>query len=168
MAVVLSGRDARAPGRDGVHDTGLFDYNREDMTVEIMESRAAQWTKGDYFAIFRDELGGTHAQYSRREDFAEVALTQLVRTRRGFERVAVDQEMILYLVAVLMISRIHDYHFDNFVEFRDHENKQVFDFRGLCEWISRNEELFLSDAEAAIEMESIEDARETYALESVN
>lgn len=162
MTVVLSGKDARAPGRDGIHDTGLFEYNREDMSVEMMEHRSRDWTDGDLFAIFRDELGGTHAQYSRYDDFAEVALTQLVRTRRGFERVAVDREMLLHLVAILMISRIHDYHFDNFVELRDHDNKQVFDFRGLCEWISRNEELFMSDAEAAVEMDDVDHLRTSY------
>lgn len=160
----MSGRDARAPGRDGMFDTGLFEYNREDMTVESMQSRMASWSEGDLFAVFRDELGGTHAQYSRFEDFADVALTQLVRSRRGFENVAVDRETVLYLVAILMISRMHGYTFDNFVELRDHEGRQIFDFRGLCEWIAMNEELFMTEAEILAEMddEDIESVRAEY------
>lgn len=159
----LSGKDARAPGRDGQFDTGLFEYNREDMTVEAMQRKLHLWTEGDLFAIFRDELGGTHAQYSRFEDFAEVALTQLVRSRRGFENMPVDRETVLFLVAILMISRMHGYTFDNFVELRNHEGKQLFDFRGLCEWIAMNEELFMTDAELAIEqIEDIEDLQAEY------
>ena len=160
----MSGREARAPGRDGVYDTGLFEYNREDMTVEAMQSRMASWTPGDLFAIFRDELGGTHAQYSRFDDFADVALTQLVRSRRGFENVAVDRETLLFLVSILMISRMHGYTFDNFVELRDHMGKQLFDFRGLCEWIAMNEELFMTEAEmlADIEDEPLESVMAEY------
>lgn len=160
----LSAKDARAPGRDGRYDTGLFEYNREDMSVETMQARRAEWTDGDLFAIFRDDLGRTHAQYSRYEDFAEVALTQLVRTRRGFETVAVDRETIVHLVAILMISRIHNYSFDNFVELRDHTGRQMFDFGGLCEWIAFNEDLFITDAEAVAEMddEDIDAVRERY------
>jgi hypothetical protein len=149
----MSGREARAPGRDGVYDTGLFEYNREDMTVEVMQSRMASWTPGDLFAVFRDEYGGTHAQYSRFDDFADVALTQLVRSRRGFENVAVDRQTLLFLVSILMISRMHGYTFDNFVELRDHQGRQLFDFRGLCEWIAMNEELFMTDAEMVCDME---------------
>lgn len=160
----MSGREARAPGRDGMFDTGLFEYNREDMTVETMQARMASWSEGDLFAIFRDELGGTHAQYSRFEDFADVALTQLVRSRRGFENVTVDRETVLYLVAILMISRMHGYTFDNFVELRDHTGRQVFDFRGLCEWIAMNEELFMTEAEILAEMddEDLESLRAEY------
>lgn len=160
----MSGRDARAPGRDGMFDTGLFEYNREDMTIEAMQSRKGSWTEGDLFAVFRDELGGTHAQYSRFEDFADVALTQLVRSRRGFENVAVDRETITYLVAILMISRMHGYTFDNFVELRDHDGRQIFDFRGLCEWIAMNEELFMTEAEILAEMDDtdMDDLRAEY------
>jgi hypothetical protein len=160
----MSGREARAPGRDGVYDTGLFEYNREDMTVEAMQSRMSSWTSGDLFAVFRDDLGGTHAQYSRFEDFADVALTQLVRSRRGFENVSVDRETLLFLVSILMISRMHGYTFDDFVELRDHQGKQLFDFRGLCEWIAMNEELFMTEAEIVAEMddESIESLHAEY------
>lgn len=164
MAMVLNGRSGRAPGRDDMFDTGLFVFNREDMSVEAMQARMPYWTPGDLFAIFRDELGGTHAQYSRFEDFSDVALTQLVRIRRGYEDVAVDRERMLRLVAILMISRIHGYTFDNFVELRDHEGRQLFDFRGLCSWIANNEEMFMTDAEATVEMdaENIEDLRADY------
>lgn len=160
----MSGRDARAPGRDGMFDTGLFEYNREDMSVETMEARRSQWSEGDLFAIFRDELGGTHAQYSRFEDFADVALTQLIRSRRGFENVSVDRETILHLVAILMVSRMHGYSFENFVDLRDHAGRQIFDFRGLCEWIAMNEELFLTDAEIAAELDDrpMDEVREEY------
>jgi hypothetical protein len=159
----MSGRDARAPGRDGMFDTGLFEYNREDMTVEAMEARRGQWSDGDLFAIFRDELGGTHAQYSRFEDFAEVALTQLIRSRRGFEKVAVDRETILYHVAILKISRNHGYTFDNFVDLRDHAGHQIFDFRGLCEWIAMNEELFMTEAEILADLdEDMDEVRADY------
>lgn len=149
----MSARQARAPGRDGMFDTGLFEYNREDMTVEAMEGRMSEWTEGDLFAIFRDELGGTHAQYSRITDFSDVALTQLVRNRPGMENVAIDRETILYLVSILMISRMHGYSFDNFLEMRDHNNRQLFDFYGLCDWIGSNEMLFMTEAEAIVEMD---------------
>lgn len=161
-----SGFEARAPGRDGVYDTGLFEYNREDMTIEEMERRAKEghWNDGDLFAIFRDALGGTHAQYSHIDDFADVALQQLIRSRRGYENVPIDRETILYLVGILMISRIHGYEFEEFVDFRDHLGNQIFDLRKLCEWIGSNEEFFLTDAEAVMEMDDtpIEDIEAQY------
>jgi hypothetical protein len=160
----FSGKQARAPGRDGMYETGLYEYNREDMTVEEMERRMSEWSDGDLFAIFRDELGGTHAQYSRISDFSDVALTQLVRNRPGFEDIVIDKETILYLVSILMISRMHGYSFDNFIEMRDHRNKQLFDFYGLCDWIGCNEHLFMTDAEVAAEIddESLEDLQAEY------
>lgn len=153
MGAEVSGSLARAPGRDGMSDTGLYEFNRMDMTVATMEARAraGDWVEGDLFAIFRDDLGGTHAQHSTYQDFFEVAITQLVRARRHIVGLNVDREMAHYLVGILMISRIHPYHFENFLELRDHNLKQIFDMRGLCAWIARNEELFMTEAEAAVE-----------------
>lgn len=150
---IENGIQARAPGRDGVRDTGLFEFNRRDMTVEEMEARAkaGEWKPGDLFAVFRDELGGMHVQYSHYEDFAGVAITQLVRTRRGSENVSVDYETLLHLVGMLMLSRVHGYEFDNFLDLRDHTLKQIYDLRGLCTWIARNETLFMTEAEAVME-----------------
>jgi len=168
MGMNLSGAEARAPGRDGVYDTGLFMYNREDMSFEAMTHRREDprhaWTPGDLFAIFRDDLGAARVQYSRFEDFSTVALTQLVRTRRGFENADVDQRTLDHLVGLLMITRVHGYHFENFVQLLDHKGEQLFDFRGLCEWVSENEELFLTDAEAIVEeaAEDVEGNRELY------
>lgn len=159
-----SGILARPPGRDGVGDTGLFEFNRRDMTIEEMEERArgGEWQPGDLFAVFRDELGGMHVQYSHYDDFAGVAISQLIRTRTGSENVTVDYETMLYLVGMLMVSRIHGYEFDNFLDLRDHTLKQVFDLKDLCSWIARNENLFMTDAEAVME-----DAFDDHELESL-
>jgi len=150
---IENGIEARAPGRDGVRDTGLFEYNRRDMTVDEMEAqhKAGAWSPGDLFAVFRDELGGMHVQYSHYDDFASVAISQLVRTRRGMENVNVDYETMLHLVGMLMLSRIHGYEFDNFLDLRDHNLKQIYDLKGLCAWIARNENLFMTDAQAVME-----------------
>ena len=154
-ALNLSGTDARAPGRDERGAAGLFVYNREDMDFAAMEQRRVDprrgWTEGDLFAVFRDDFGGLRAQYSRFEDFYAVAVTQLVRSRPGFEDVDMDRASMVHLVGLLMISRIHGYHFDNFVQLLDHRGAQLFDFRGLCDWVSHNELLFMSESSAIIE-----------------
>lgn len=168
MVYSLSGKDARAPGRDEQYDTGLFVYNREDLSFDAMRARIGHpqrgWTDGDLFAVFRDDLGGLRVQYSTFGDFSGVAVTQLVRTRRGFENAEVDHRTLVYLVGLLMISRLHGYHFENFVQLLDHKGDQLFDFRGLCEWVAMNEALFLSDGDAIAEemADDLEANREMY------
>jgi hypothetical protein len=155
----LSAQDVRAPGRDKMHETGLFEQNREDMSVEEMERRRHSWTEGDLFAVFRDELGGTHVQYSPRSDFAHVINHVIIN-----KNVNIDVEMIDFLVGILMISRLHAYSFENFVDLRDYKGNQIFDFKDLCEWIGKNEDLFITEAEIAAECcdDSMEDLYNDY------
>lgn len=137
----------RTPGRDVTYSSGLFKYNRADMTFDQMN--AMRKTEGDLFAVFRDEYGGVHIQYSRFEDFSSVALIHLLKVREE-DRSKADQQTMRHLVGILMLSRIHGYHFEDFIQILDHTGKQVFDMKELCLWIAMNEQIFTSDVEYAI------------------
>lgn len=136
----------RVPSQAAKASTGVFLYNRDDMS--FMEMQAKKRFKEDLFAVFQDEYGHARVQYARIEDYAEAALEQMhAAVSDQFTPGMADY---LKLIGCIMISRSHNYSIYGFVNLLDHDLNQIFDLNELINWINERPEFFRSPAEAAV------------------
>lgn len=144
---IVEGSFGRIGYREERYPNGMFKYNREHMSYQDIFTRKRE--EGDLYAVFQDEMGGVGVEYSRREDFESFALDQ-IRNSARLNNNKLDVQDFFMLIGSTMISRIHDYDFENFIHLLDHDLKQVFDQRRLIEWVNMNVHLFSSPAEQAV------------------
>ena len=141
------GNFGRSSDRDGRYPNGMWKYNRADLSYQEMFLRPR--SEGDFFAVFRSETGEVRVEYARYEDYSDFAFRQVQKAITRNHRGIVPEDVYL-LIGCTMISRIHNYNFDNFVQLLDHNLSQVFDMRKLVEWTNLNQSFFGSPVEDAI------------------
>ena len=133
-------RSERFPNR-------MFKYNRANLSYKEMFERRRE--EGDLFAVFQNDMGEIRVEYARVEDYEEFAFEQIRRSSAS-QRRGLTPEDIYLLIGCTMMSRIHEYEFDNFVHLLDFELMQMFDMRKVIEWTNMNKSFFSSPAEDAV------------------
>lgn len=144
---VVEGSFGRSSDRSDRYPNGMFKYNRANLSYQEMFMRPRQ--NGDFFAVFQDEMGEVRVEYARYEDYEDFAFSQIERSMRS-QRRGLTTEDVYLLIGCTMISRIHEYDFENFVHFLDHDLRQMFDMRRLIEWTNLNRAFFSSPASDAV------------------
>lgn len=144
---IAEGSFGRSSDRSDRYPNGMFKYNRANLSYQEMFLRPRK--QGDFFAVFQDDMGEVRVEYACYEDYEEFAFAQIERSIRS-QRRGLTPEDVYLLIGCTMISRIHEYDFENFVMLLDHDLKQMFDMRRLIEWTNMNKAFFSSPAEDAV------------------
>jgi len=141
------GTFGRSTERSERFPNGMFKYNRDNLSYQEMYDRLRR--VGDLFAVFQNDIGEIRVEYARVEDYERFAFDQIERSTASHRR-GLTAEDVYLLIGCTMMSRLHDYEFDNFVHLLDFELKQVFDMRKVIEWTNMNKAFFSSPAEDAV------------------
>lgn len=147
MMNTAEGTYGRSGERSERFPNQMFKYNRANFSYQEMFERRR--TEGDLFAVFQDDMGEIRVEYARVEDYEEFAFGQIERSSAS-QRRGLSVEDVFLLIGCTMMSRIHEYEFDNFVHLLDHDLKQLFDMRKVIEWTNMNKSFFSSPAEDAV------------------
>lgn len=139
------------------YPNGMFKYNRMNMSYPEMFERRRQ--EGDFFAVFQNDLGEVRVEYANLSDYDTFVFKQIEKSVQ-MQRRGLSAEDVYLLHGCVMISRIHDFDFEDFVHLLDYKLMQVFDMRKLIEWTNFNKAFFSSPAENAI----LEDATDQAGL----
>ena len=141
------GSFGRTEERSERYPNKMFKYNRANLSYHEMLEKRREF--GDLFAVFQNDMGEIRVEYARVEDYEKFAFEQISRSSAS-QRRGLTAEDIYLLIGCTMLSRIHDYEFDNFLHLLDFEMKQMFDMRRLIEWTNMNKSFFSSPAEEAV------------------